>query len=247
MHLSFLSIWTRAQILNSSVHAVYWARIIFCWLFQKGFSFCLRSVQIGVHLWKSICRIKEDGSERNKWKLSSSLRIEKRASGYYWFDVGHNYDFVSLLLFIPIIIIDHVCLIFFFFSVAYPMRSVLCILTGLPHDFGVVLIISGLNHTQASEKTVCLPHPPILSITTRWDTLAPRIISAFPQHQGESHSPETWISHCITTVILCSCHPRLPWPSPNILCFFHPSFLVPAIWDVWNSHPIPKAYQAPYP
>lgn len=155
MHLSFLSIWTRAQILNSSVHAVYWARIIFWLAIPKGFSFCLRSVQIGVHLWKSICRIKEDGSERNKWKLSSSLRIGKRASGY-WFDVGHNYDFVSLLLFIPIIIIDHVCLIFF--SVTYPMCSVLCILTGLPHDFGVVLIISGLNHTSIREDS--LPPPP---------------------------------------------------------------------------------------
>ena len=76
-HLSFLSIWTRAQILNSGVHAAYWARIIFCWLFQREFSFYLRIVQIGVRLWKSICRIKEDGSERNKWKLFSSLRIEK--------------------------------------------------------------------------------------------------------------------------------------------------------------------------
>ena len=94
---------------------------------------------------------------RNKWKLFSSLRIEKRASGYYWFDVGHNYDFVSLLLFIPIIIIYHVRLIFFFFSVTYPMCSVLCILTGLPHDLGVFLIVSGLNHTKASGQSASPP------------------------------------------------------------------------------------------
>ena len=112
--------WTRAQILNSGVHAAYWARIIFCWPFQRvEFSSYLIILQISVHLWKSICRIKEDRSVRNKWKLFPSLRIEKRAPGYYWFDVGQNYDFVLLLLFIPIIIIYHVCLIFFFCNIAH--------------------------------------------------------------------------------------------------------------------------------
>ena len=177
--------------LNKSTSFKFWCTcclLIFCWLFQRvRFSSYLRIVQIVVHFLKSICRIKEDGRMRNKWKLFSSLRIEKRASGYYWFDVGHNYDFVLLLLFIPIIIIYHVRLIFFFFCnishVFSPLYS-----HGSPPWLGCV------PHrlrpeSHKSFRTVCLPSP-ILSFTTRWDTPTPRIISALSHASG--WIPQSW-------------------------------------------------------
>lgn len=78
--------------------------------------------------------------------------------------------------------------------------------------------------SHKSFRTDSLPPLPHLELHHQVGHPTPRTISAFPRHQGESHSPETWIFHCITTVILCSCRPRLPWPSANIL--FFPSLIL---------------------
>lgn len=87
----------------------------------------------------------------------------------------------------------------------------------LPHDLGVILIALGPNHATASGQALNLTSP-MLSITTRllttrWDTPSPKS-SVLSHHvrmtpTGQIHSPESWISHCITTVVLCSSHTRL--------------------------------------